>query len=249
MNLNYAEALTLFDTIVDQMEEDGLTEVVLAPPFIYLRDIVARVQGSTRLSIAAQNCSQNTNGAHTGEISSSMLGSIGVECVIVGHSERRTQQNESNMVLREKVNRILEQFLIPIYCCGETAEQRKQGLHFETIKTQLEEGLFHLNQAQMLSCVIAYEPVWAIGTGSHASVAQIQEMHSLIRKLISNHYKNDVGDNIPLLYGGSVTSSNAEDIFSAQDVDGALIGGSSLKASEFTMIFKMMEKILSSRMV
>lgn len=249
MNLNYAEALSLVDTIVDLMEEDGITEVVLAPPFIYLRDIVSRIQGMTRLSIASQNCSQYKNGAHTGEISTSMLSSVGVECVIIGHSERRAEQNESHSMLKEKVNRVLEQFLIPIYCCGESAEQRKKGLHAEVIKAQLKESLFHLNQAQLLSCVIAYEPVWAIGTGVNASVNQIQEMHSMIRKLISDHYKNNVGDNISIIYGGSVNGSNASEIFSAPDVDGALVGGSSLKATEFSAILKMMENTLSSRMV
>ena len=249
MNLNYAEALSLVDTVVDQMEDDGLAEVVLAPPFIYLRDIVSRVQGSTRLSIAAQNCSQFKNGAHTGEVSASMLSSVGVECVIVGHSERRAEQNENNEILKLKVDRILDQFLIPIFCCGETAEERKNGSHIETIKKQLDQSLFHLNQAQLLSCVIAYEPVWAIGTGKNASIDQIQEMHSIIRKQISDHYKNNVGENISIIYGGSVSVSNAEEIFSAPDVDGALIGGASLKAADFTVILKIMEKMLSSRMV
>lgn len=249
MNLNYAEALALVDTIVDQMEDEGLAEVVLAPPFIYLRDIVSRVQGSTRLSIAAQNCSEYKNGAHTGEVSSSMLSSVGVECAIIGHSERRSDQHESDRMLKEKVDRILEQFLIPIFCCGESSEQRKQGIHGNTIKAQLEQGLFHLNQTQLLSCIIAYEPIWAIGTGVNAKFDQIQEMHSLIRNLISEHYKNNVGDNISIIYGGSVNSANAEEIFSAPDVDGALIGGASLKASEFIAILKVMEKTLSSRMV
>ncbi len=249
MNLNYAEALSLVDTIVDQMEEEALVEIVLSPPFIYLRDIVSRVQGSTHLSIAAQNCSRFNNGAHTGEVSASMLSSIGVECVIVGHSERRSEQHESNEILTEKVNRILEQFLIPIFCCGETADQREKGIHIQTIREQLNKGLFHLNQAQLLSCVIAYEPVWAIGTGVTAKTNQIQEMHSIIRKEINGYYKNNIGDNISILYGGSVTSANASDIFSAPDVDGALIGGSSLRASEFTAIIQIMEKMLISRTV
>ncbi|MBP6334750.1 MAG: triose-phosphate isomerase [Bacteroidia bacterium] len=249
MNLNYAEALSLVDTIVDQMNDEGILEVVLSPPFIYLRDIVTRVQGSTHLSIAAQNCSQFTNGAHTGEVSASMLSSIGVECVIVGHSERRAEQNESNELLKEKVNRILEQFMIPIFCCGETTEQREKGIHLNTIREQLKQSMLHLNQAQLLSCIIAYEPVWAIGTGVNASPAQIQEMHAFIRKEISEHYKNNIGDNISILYGGSVTSINANEIFSAPDVDGALIGGSSLKASEFSSIMQILERTQSTRMV
>ncbi|HNS12554.1 MAG TPA: triose-phosphate isomerase [Bacteroidia bacterium] len=249
MNLNYAEALSLVDMIVDQMEDEGMIELVLAPPFIYLRDIVSRVQGCTRLSIAAQNCSQYKNGAHTGEISSSMLSSVGVECVIVGHSERRAEQNETNSIIKTKVDNILEQFLIPIFCCGETAEQRKAGQHGSIIKEQLEQSLFHLNQAQLLSCIIAYEPVWAIGTGLNANTQQIQEMHALIRKLISDHYKNNIGDKISILYGGSVNSSNAAEIFSSADVDGALIGGASLKSTEFTAIISELEKTLSSRMV
>lgn len=249
MKLNYAEALSLVDTVVDMMDDEGHVEVVLAPPFIYLRDIVSRVQGNTRLSIAAQNCSHYKNGAHTGEISSSMLSSVGVECVIVGHSERRSEQNETNAVLKEKVNRILEQFLIPIFCCGESAEQRKNGTHVKVIHEQLEQALFHLNQAQLLSCVIAYEPIWAIGTGLNASTDQIQEMHSMIRDLINKHYKNNVGENVSIIYGGSVNTGNADEIFSCPDVDGALIGGASLKALEFTSILKMMENSLSSRMV
>jgi len=247
MNLNYAEALSLVDTILDMMDDEGSTEVVLAPPFIYLRDIVSRLQGITRISIAAQNCSQYKNGAHTGEISASMLSSVGVEFVIVGHSERRQEQSETNLIIKEKIDRVLEQFLIPVFCCGESMEQREKKKHVETIRKQLAESLFHLSASQLRNCVIAYEPVWAIGTGLNASVDQIDEIHQAIRNLINEQYQSNLGDQISILYGGSVNSANAMELFSCSHVDGALVGGASLRLSEFSAIISSMESRVSKK--
>ncbi len=243
MNLNYAEALSLVDTILDMMDDEGRTEVVLAPPFIYLRDIVSRIQGITRISIAAQNCSHFINGAHTGEVSASMLSSVGVEFVIVGHSERRQEHHETNLIIREKIDRVLEQFLIPVFCCGESSEQRKNNIHIETIRKQVGESLFHLSASQLRNCVIAYEPVWAIGTGVNASVEQIDEIHLSIREVINEQYKSKLGDEISVLYGGSVNAANAAELFSCNNVDGALVGGASLRLSEFSSIISSMENI------
>ena len=189
-----------------------------------------------KIALAAQNCSQYRKVAFTGEVSASMIRSAGAKYVIVGHSERRKYFNESNEVLAEKVNRVLENNLQPIYCCGETLDERNSATHFDIVQAQLETGLFHLSEDGIDKCIIAYEPVWAIDTGENATPDQAQEMHHFIRELVKSKYGNHLSEKIVILYGGSVTADNAAELFKCADVDGGLVGGASLKAIEFSEI-------------
>jgi triosephosphate isomerase len=247
MNLNYAEAMSLTDTLTDSFDGAGNCFVILAAPFVYLHDLVSRIQSHPDFSIAAQNCYCEEKGAYTGEISAAMLASIGVEHVIIGHSERRSIFKETDSLLAGKVSKALEHGLVPIFCCGEDLAQRNSGNHFATVEQQLNNGLFHINKTQLSECIIAYEPVWAIGTGINASAEQAQEMHSFIRKKISEKFGNDSAQQIPVLYGGSVTSKNAEEIFNCPDVDGGLVGGASLKSAEFLSIIQSMNSFLLNK--
>lgn len=244
MNLSYAEAMALVDAVAEKIRGDQKTNVILAPPYIYLQEIAVRVHDHAMISVAAQNCSDKNSGAITGEVSASMLSSIGVDYVIIGHSERRKFFSEDNSFLSKKVKTVLEQLLIPIYCCGETADQRNAKKHTDTVREQIEKGLFHLDKNKIKECVIAYEPVWAIGTGVHASPQQAAEMHQFIRNLVKEKYDETIAGNISVLYGGSITSQNAHELFSCRDVDGGLVGGASLKADEFISICNVMEKIV-----
>lgn len=245
MNLLYAEAMALVDGVIDNYDDAGRTEIILAPPAIYIQQIVSRLQKCPQVAIAAQNCSEQVKGAFTGEISAAMLASIGTEYVLIGHSERRALYHEADSQLAEKVIRAIENSLLPIFCCGETLTQRNEGRHRETVQMQLEKGLFHLNENLIQDCVIAYEPVWAIGTGVTASAGQAQEMHGFIRQLVAERYNSNVADQLTVLYGGSVTSKNAQELFSCQDVDGGLVGGASLKADEFKQIISAMNSIIA----
>ncbi len=244
MNLNYTEAMMLTDAVVKAVSKDQKTNVLLAAPFIYLSETVSRTKENGAIKIAAQNCSDKNSGAFTGEVSPSMLASIGVDCVLIGHSERRNLFHEENSLLAEKVKCSLESSLIPVYCCGETLDQRNSKKYFEIVQQQLEVGLFHLSESEFKKCVIAYEPVWAIGTGVNATAEQAQEMHQFIRQLINKKYGESVSSKISILYGGSVTPANANDIFSCPDVDGGLVGGASLKANDFIRIVEAMEQSL-----
>ncbi len=243
MNLNYAEAMALADAVAEATPEGQKTNVILAPPFIYLHEIAHQVLRDSVIAVAAQNCSGKNVGAYTGEIAASMLASIGIDYVIVGHSERRNYFREENLVLAEKVKRALESSLLPIYCCGETLSQRNANEHLEIVNQQLETGLFHLSKNQLEECVIAYEPVWAIGTGINATAAQVQEMHQFARQLIRKKFGDQTASAISILYGGSLTAENARELFSCNDVDGGLVGGASLKINEFTRIVKTMEEL------
>ncbi|MCX6292203.1 MAG: triose-phosphate isomerase [Bacteroidetes bacterium] len=245
MNLNYAEAMALTDAIAGRMNENQETEVIVSPPFLFLHEVASQLKDKAMISVAAQNCSDKNSGAFTGEVSPPMIASIGVDYVIIGHSERRKYFYEDNLLLAEKVKGALRNSLLPVYCCGETLEQRNSGKHVNVVKQQIEEGLFHLDKMQMEECVIAYEPVWAIGTGVNATPQQAQEMHAMIRKLISGKYGEKTAESISILYGGSVTPANAEELFNCKDVDGGLVGGASLKADDFLRIIDAMEKVLS----
>jgi triosephosphate isomerase len=241
MNLDYASAMALTDTILQQSDDSWKTKIILAPPFPYLVQVKIQLRTRTNIFLAAQNCSDHKDGAYTGEISAAMLKSIGVDYVIIGHSERRKFYRESNDLLAQKIDRAFENELLPIYCCGETAEQRKEGRQFETVKEQLTNGLFHLSARNMNTIVIAYEPVWAIGTGVNATPDQAEEMHRYIRTLLNDKYNEGIAEGTRILYGGSVTSQNASELFSRSDIDGGLVGGASLKAGEFCSIIKAME--------
>jgi triosephosphate isomerase len=236
MNLLYAEAMALVDGIVDGLPENNGAEIVLAPSFLFLHDVLDRIQRRPGIALSAQDVSSRERGAFTGEVSAAMLASVGVEYVIVGHSERREYHREDHATLSAKVDRVLEQFLLPIFCCGEHLEDRNAGRHFELIEAQLHDSLFHVPNDRITECVIAYEPVWAIGTGVVATTAQAQEMHRFIRQLLYARYGESIAADIRILYGGSVNAANASDLFACPDVDGGLVGGASLKVDDFLAI-------------
>lgn len=234
MNLNIDEGRQLLIEIINS-DLKGDCQLVVAPPFIHLSTF-AQLLSSSDIALGAQNCHQQDNGAFTGEVSAPMLKSVGVEYVILGHSERRSYYFEDSMSIAFKVTKALEQGLRPIYCCGETLDQRQEHQHFEIIRSQIKEGLFHLNEMELLNCVVAYEPVWAIGTGETASPEQAQEIHSFIRKTLASEYGEMVADNVSILYGGSVKPANAKELFTCPDIDGGLIGGAALNAADFAAI-------------
>ncbi len=221
------------------LEDTGkkLPEIVIAPPYILLSDACGLVQ-AWEGKIAAQNCSSEKSGAFTGEISAAMLKSINVDYVIVGHSERRNYFHETNQLIAKKIDRALENKLSVICCIGETLQEREANKEFQTITHQIEECLFHLTNEQIKNIVIAYEPVWAIGTGKNATAEQAQEMHNYIRSVISGKFGKEISENISILYGGSCNPQNAKQIFSQSDVDGGLIGGASLVAKDFMEVIK-----------
>ena len=210
-------------------------EVVVAPVFPYLETAVQLTQG-TAVHIAAQNMHFEESGAYTGEVSPSMLVDIGVEYVIIGHSERRTYFNETDETVNLKVKAALAHDLIPIMCCGETLQQREQGAMQRFIEGQIEAGLAGISKEEVENIVIAYEPIWAIGTGKTATVEQAQEVCALIRRKLEALYDIKTADKISILYGGSVKSGNVGELTSSLDIDGGLVGGASLKADEFTRI-------------
>jgi triosephosphate isomerase len=209
--------------------------VVLCTPFIHLSE-VKKVITKSSLFLGAQNCSSKSAGAYTGETSASMIKSTGADYVIIGHSERRAYFKEADSTLNKKIRLSLENELIPIYCCGEVLPEREAGKHFEVVRAQINEGLFSLSTKEFIKVVIAYEPVWAIGTGVNATPEQAQEMHAFIRELISDKYGKDVAEKTTIQYGGSCKPSNAKEIFVMADVDGGLIGGASLNAEDFIAI-------------
>lgn len=241
MNLSFAEAMALADNLLDENRDIEDVEVILGSPFIYLHPLINRIQSNPNFSISAQNCSDKVKGAFTGEVAALMLASIGVDHVILGHSERRQYFGETNEIIASKIDRALENGICPIFCCGELLSERNAGEQFNVVKKQLEESLFHLSANHIGECIIAYEPVWAIGTGVTATFQQAQEMHEFIRNSISDRYSKNIADEISILYGGSVTAANASELFDGDDIDGALVGGASLKESEFSSIIKTMQ--------
>ncbi len=236
MNKTFQEAEELISVIAEDLDEKELKcSVIVCPPSVYL-EMSSDYAEESVLSVAAQNVSGFDNGAYTGEISSSMLEAMGVEYCIVGHSERRKYFNETDNQLAEKVDKLLDYNIKPIFCIGEVLEERETKKHFEVVKSQLEKGLFHLSTDEFSNVIIAYEPVWAIGTGVVASPEQAQEMHSYIRGLITDKYSQELADNTTILYGGSCNAGNASTLFANEDVDGGLIGGASLIADDFVKI-------------
>ncbi len=237
MNLSLQEGEQLMDELMATEHTLGKDQLALfAVPYPYLINIQAKLDGKTYAYAAAQDCSSKNNGAYTGEVSAAMLKSIHIQYVIIGHSERREYHHESSSVLAEKVNRALENAVKPIFCCGEPLTIREAATQNSYVEAQLKESLFHLTKEQLEGFIIAYEPIWAIGTGKTASSEQAQEMHAHIRNVMAAQYGNDTADSISILYGGSVKASNAVEIFSQPDVDGGLVGGASLLASEFAVI-------------
>lgn len=219
-------------------EVKGNVKVILCTPFPYLVAIKNLLGNDSKISVGAQNCSEHESGAYTGETSVAMIKSIGVPYVILGHSERRQYFGEDGNLLAKKVDITLKHGLTPIFCCGEPLEVRERNEHETLVKKQVEESLFHLDAAAIQKTIIAYEPVWAIGTGKTASSQQAQDMHAVIRKHIAGKYGSAVADSISILYGGSVNAANAKELFACPDVDGGLVGGASLKSREFAEIIK-----------
>jgi triosephosphate isomerase len=232
-----AQALTAELKGILVSEFNGSSEVLVCVPFPFLQEVKKSAEGSV-IRVGAQNCSQFESGAYTGEVSAAMIRSLEIPFVIVGHSERRQYFGEDGALLAKKVDVCLAHGLTPVFCCGEPLEVRESGRHIELVKNQVAESLFHLSADQLTKVVIAYEPVWAIGTGKTATAAQAQEMHAMIRETLNGKYGKDIADRITILYGGSVKADNAAELFACPDVDGGLVGGASLKAREFAEIVK-----------
>lgn len=235
MNTNFDEGRDLANAVIRNI---GPSEVltVLCPPFTHLNYLSMLSKGIANLEVGAQNCHELTNGAYTGEVSAGMLRSVGVGFVILGHSERREYFGETDQLIAQKVDAVLGNGMRPIFCCGEKLDAREAGTQEAVVAAQLEKGLFHLPVELFSNAVIAYEPVWAIGTGKTASPAQAQEMHQFIRGMVAARYGELVAGSTTILYGGSCKPDNAKELFGQPDVDGGLIGGASLKADDFVAI-------------
>ena len=235
MNKTASETKVLITELLSKIEAKTTAEVIIAPTFVNLSLALNAVKGSA-IQVAAQNMHQAKNGAYTGEISAEMLTDIGIDTVIIGHSERRAYFGENDAILAEKVDAALANKLRVIFCFGEELKERKENTHFDLVKSQLSNGLFHLPASAWANIVLAYEPVWAIGTGETASPEQAQEMHAFIREITAAKYGQEVADQVTILYGGSVKPNNAKEIFGKKDVDGGLIGGAALNADDFLAI-------------
>jgi triosephosphate isomerase len=243
MNLTLTEAENLINEISASDYKAAINQsVVFAVPFPYLNAIQSKIN-HPHFHICAQNMAATKNGAYTGEVSAEMLKSIGIHYVLIGHSERREYFHETNEILKKKVDLALEYDITPIFCCGEPLSIREEGTQNEYVAHQLKESLFHLDAEKMKHFIIAYEPIWAIGTGKTATSEQAQEMHLHIRSIVGSVYGNEIAATVSILYGGSVKAANASEIFGKEDVDGGLVGGASLVATEFTSIMKSLKNI------
>jgi triosephosphate isomerase len=236
MNLNRQDGIALVEDVLGKLPADNKTHVIFAPSFVYLHKVAKMCADTPKVVAASQDCSSNEKGAFTGEVSASMISSCKARYVVLGHSERRANFTETNDQLKAKVGQAFASDLKVIFCCGESLVQRESGVHFEWIKYQISESLFHLSADEFKKIVIAYEPIWAIGTGVTASTSQAQEIHAFIRNLLAEKYGKEVAESTSILYGGSCKPSNAKELFSSQDIDGGLIGGASLKADDFLAI-------------
>ncbi len=234
MNNGLQETKLLINELLRETNHSGC-EVMIAPSFVSLKTAIDSLIDKN-IEVVSQNVHQNINGAYTGEVSAKMLSSIGIKTTIIGHSERREYFNETHDLLKHKVDTSLENSMRIIFCFGEQLKDRKTDNHFTIISNQISESLFHLNSSDWDNIILAYEPVWAIGTGETASSDQVQEMHSFIRNFISQKYSTELAQKVSILYGGSVKPNNAKEIFSMEDVDGGLIGGASLNSTDFFSI-------------
>jgi triosephosphate isomerase len=235
MNKNSEETEDLINELIDKLPTDGDTKIIIAPTFINLASAVDHTE-FTNICVAAQNMHQAENGAYTGEISADMLKSIGVDTVILGHSERRAIFHETDAMISFKVDTALKHDMTVIFCFGEELKDRQSKQHFNIVENQLRDGLFHIDKSAWKNIILAYEPVWAIGTGETASPDQAQEMHEFIRETVRKVFGSDIAEAVSILYGGSVKPDNATAIFSKPDIDGGIIGGAALKADDFVAI-------------
>ena len=243
MNLTYQQGEKLLDEILQaKIQLKDHQQVIFAVPFPYLIMAMSGVADDEGYIISAQNCSDKKNGAYTGEVSAEMLQSIGIKYCVIGHSERREYFLENNKALGEKVNICLQHEITPIFCCGEPLRIREENNQNQFVQQQLQESLFHLSPEQIKTLIIAYEPIWAIGTGKTATTEQAQEMQKHLRSVLAGKYGENVADEIPILYGGSVKANNAAELFACPDVDGGLVGGASLVARDFIEIIKALKK-------
>lgn len=243
MNLTYQQGEKLMDEILDaKIRLAGDQLAIFAVPYPYLLMTRSEVENERNYYVASQNCYHKKSGAFTGEVSAEMIHSIGVPYCIIGHSERREYFNETNAQLAEKINLCLENFITPIFCCGEALSIREAGTQNDYVAIQLRESLFHLPADKMKNIIIAYEPIWAIGTGKTASTEQAQEMHAHLRSVLAGQYGKDIAEQVSILYGGSVKANNAKELFSCPDVDGGLVGGASLVANDFIEIIKALKQ-------
>lgn len=242
MNLTFQQGEKLLDEILEaKIALAAHQQVIFAVPYPYLLMTRSEVEEERNYYVAAQNCYNKKSGAYTGEVSAEMLHSIGVPYCVIGHSERREYFQESNATLAEKLNLCLENFITPIFCCGEALEIREKGTQNEFVAQQLKESLFHLSAEKLKDIVIAYEPIWAIGTGKTATTEQAQEMHAYLRSVLADQYGADIASQVSILYGGSVKANNAKELFACPDVDGGLVGGASLVAADFIQIIRALQ--------
>lgn len=242
MNTTPSEGVALVNSVLALIKDVDLTnkKVVFGAPFVSLVGVANATMNTSGVAVASQNVSSFDNGAYTGEISAKMVKATGAEMVIIGHSERREYFNETNEVLAIKVDKSLAEELLPIYCCGEVLEERNNNTYEQVLSTQIKDGLFHLTPEDFSKVVIAYEPVWAIGTGETATPSQAQDVHAFIRNLVKEKYGIEISNYLSILYGGSMKPANAKDLMSMNDIDGGLIGGAALKAEDFVGIIKAM---------
>ncbi len=237
MNKTFSEAEELLNELYDALEEKSPSnvDVIVCPPSLYL-EMAVDFSETGVISVGAQDVSKFENGAYTGDISAAMLGAMQVEYCIIGHSERRKYHNETDAEIAQKTDVLLKNEITPIVCCGEVLDERESNKHFDVVKKQISDALFHLDPLDFAKLIIAYEPVWAIGTGKTATPEQAQEMHAFIRKTVEEKYGKEIAKKLPILYGGSCNAKNAHELFSQADVDGGLIGGASLVAQDFVTI-------------
>ncbi|MDO9512007.1 MAG: triose-phosphate isomerase [Bacteroidales bacterium] len=237
MNNSFDEAEELVTDIAEYLEKNPVddAEIIICPPFIYL-EMTTDVSAESQFAVGAQNLCAYDKGAYTGEISAAMLAGLDVEYCIIGHSERRKYFGDTDEIIAAKIQQALKENISPIFCCGESLAEREAGNYKEVVQTQIEEALANLSADEMDNVIIAYEPVWAIGTGLNATPAQAQEMHAYIREILLENFSIAIANNTTILYGGSCNAGNAKEIFAQPDVDGGLIGGASLKANEFIQI-------------
>lgn len=238
MNKTLQEGLTLAKGIEAALAGKKVNcDVIIGTPFIHLASITQTID-TNKIGVAAENCADKASGAYTGEVSAAMVASTGAKYVILGHSERRAYYHETPEILKEKVLLALANNLTPIFCIGEVLEEREAGKHFDVVKAQIEGSLFNLSAEEFGKIILAYEPVWAIGTGKTATAAQAQEMHAFIRQTLADKYGKEVAENCSILYGGSCKPSNAKELFANPDVDGGLIGGAALEVESFMGIIE-----------
>ena len=239
MNTTLQEGVKLASEVDEALKTiEPNCDVIICVPFTHLASVNAIITNPKKLGLGAENCADHKSGAYTGEVSAAMVASTGAQYVILGHSERRQYYGETAETLREKVALALENGLTPIFCIGEVLEEREANKHFDVVKAQIEDGLFNLSAEDFGKIILAYEPVWAIGTGKTATADQAEEIHAYIRGVIADKYGKEVADNTSILYGGSCKPSNAKELFAKPDVDGGLIGGASLKCDDFMGIVK-----------